>query len=281
MTHANIAVSRGSSSARADRIEIPPPPPPQPRRWRRAPRAPRALPASPDATEHAIDFMYSLGSRDYERHFQRFAASARGRSLLAERPSLLAALSDRAELARMPEGSLGRAYLEYFESNGSSRAACSRSTTACRRAGSGTRALLGSIRCAAGTGSQHPRPRSLPRAHGYPTDDVGEATLLAFSLAQFDGLAQRCSPSGCLRLHARARLELSPIRLPGLAARAPSGFPGGASLGGAAPAAARHRAATGRRDRRRRGAPGRDPARTNRAPRRAVGWSQGIGWRGR
>ena len=57
-------------------------------------------------------------SRDFERNFQRFAASARGRALLAERPSLLAALSDRGALARMPEGSLGRAYLAYLERNG-------------------------------------------------------------------------------------------------------------------------------------------------------------------
>lgn len=191
MTHANIAVSRGSSSARADRIEIPPPPPPQPRRWRRALRELRALLASPDATEHAIDFMYSLGSRDYERHFQRFAASARGRSLLAERPSLLAALSDRAELARMPEGSLGRAYLEYFESNGFEPGGL----------------LPLNHRVQARWERDEGAPRLDPMrswyrdrsilAHdlfhvltGYPTDDVGEATLLAFSLAQFGGLAQ-------------------------------------------------------------------------------------------
>ena len=49
---------------------------------------------------------------------RRFAASSNGRALLAERPSLLAALSDREVLARMPRASLGRAYLDYLDRNG-------------------------------------------------------------------------------------------------------------------------------------------------------------------
>ena len=95
-------------------FEIPPPPPPQPRRWGRALRELRRLLADPDSTEHAIDFMYALGSGDFERSFQRVAASSAGRALLAERPSLLAALRDREALARLPEASLGRAYLAYL-----------------------------------------------------------------------------------------------------------------------------------------------------------------------
>ncbi len=187
-------------------IEIPPPPAPQPLRWRRALRELRALLDSPDATEHAIDFMYALGSRDNERNFQRFAASARGRALLAEQPSLLAALSDRAALARMPEGSLGRAYLEYFESNGFEPG--------------GLLPLQRRVQ------ERWERDEAAPRldpmriwfrdrsilAHdlfhvltGYPTDDVGEATLLAFSLAQFGGRAQALLTLGAALDCARAR----------------------------------------------------------------------------
>ena len=96
-------------------LEIPPPPPPQPTHWRRAFRELRALIANPDETDHAIHLIYALGRQEFERNFQRFAASPGGRALLAERPSLLAALSDRESLARLPEKSLGRAYLAYLD----------------------------------------------------------------------------------------------------------------------------------------------------------------------
>jgi ubiquinone biosynthesis protein COQ4 len=78
----------------------------------------RTLLADPESTEKAIDFFYAIGRRDFERNFQRFVASPAGRALVAERPSLAAALSDRATLAAMPDGSLGRAYLAYLERNG-------------------------------------------------------------------------------------------------------------------------------------------------------------------
>jgi ubiquinone biosynthesis protein COQ4 len=186
-------------------LEIPPAPPSQPMRWRRALREMRALFDDPDSTEHAIDFMYALGSRDNERNFQRFAASERGRALLAERPSLLAALSDRAALARMPEGSLGRAYLEYLESNGFEPG--------------------GLVELQHRVAERWEREEGFPSydeiriwyrdrgilvhdlfhlVTGYPTDDVGEATLLAFSLAQFGGRAQALLTIGAALDCARA-----------------------------------------------------------------------------
>ena len=44
----------------------------------------------------------------------RFRQSETGRAILAERRSLLARLSDRASLAALPPGSLGRAYYEFM-----------------------------------------------------------------------------------------------------------------------------------------------------------------------
>ena len=99
-------------------VEIPPAPHPQPLRWRRALSEVRALIREPEETDHAMHLVYALGAREFERNFQRFAASASGAVLLAERPSLLAALSDRASLARLPQASLGRAYLAYLAANG-------------------------------------------------------------------------------------------------------------------------------------------------------------------
>jgi len=150
--------------------------------------------------------MYALGSRDYERNFQGFAASARGRALLAERPSLVAALSDREALARMPDGSLGRAYLEYLE-----------------RTGFEPGGLLPlQYRVQERWERDEGAPRLDPMREwfrdrsvlvhdlfhvltDYPTDDVGEATLLAFSLAQFGGRAQALLTLGAALDCARAR----------------------------------------------------------------------------
>jgi ubiquinone biosynthesis protein COQ4 len=159
-------------------------------RWRRALRELRALFACSDDTERAIDFMCALAPREYERNFRRFAASQRGRALLAERPSLLAALSDRAALSRMGEASLGRAYLAYLDRNGFEPG--------------GLLALNHRVQ------ERWEREEGMPRrdqAHAwytdrsilahdlfhlltdYGTDDLGEATLLAFSLAQLPGRA--------------------------------------------------------------------------------------------
>jgi ubiquinone biosynthesis protein COQ4 len=172
-------------------LEIPPPPPPLPTRWRRAVAEVRALIANPDETDHAIHLAYALGRREFERNFQRFAASASGAALLAERPSLLAALSDQAALARMPEGSLGRAYLAYLDTNGFAPGG------------------LLEVQFRVQTHWEHQegvpaldplrawfRDRTM-LAHDlfhvltdYGTDELGEATLLAFSLAQLGGRSQ-------------------------------------------------------------------------------------------
>ena len=173
------------------RIEIPPPPPRQPVRWRRAWRELRELIANPDDTDRALSFMYALAPGEFERHFQRFAASPSGRALIAARPALLEALSDRAALARMPDESLGRAYLAYLECNGF--------------------APGGLIAVQSRVQAQWERESGLPAldpvrswfldrtilSHDlfhlltdYGTDEMGEATLLAFSLGQLGGRGQ-------------------------------------------------------------------------------------------
>jgi ubiquinone biosynthesis protein COQ4 len=160
-------------------------------RWRRALRELRALIADPDATEHAIDLIYAFGTREFERNFQRFVASPCGRALLAERPSLLGALSDRAALGALPEASLGRAYLAYLERNGFEPDGLLRvqASVQARWEREEGFAPLDPLRAWF-------RDRSI-LVHdlfhvltGYGTDDLGEATLLAFSLAQLGGRGQ-------------------------------------------------------------------------------------------
>ena len=172
-------------------LEIPPPPPPQPTRWRRAFGELRALIADPDDTDRAVSVVYALGGQEFERNFQHFAASPSGRALLEERPSLLAALSERAALERMPGGSLGRVYLTYLDANGF--------------APDGLLTVQNRVQALWEREADWPtldplrswfRDRTL-LSHDlfhvltdYGTDGVGEATLLAFSLAQLGGRGQ-------------------------------------------------------------------------------------------
>jgi ubiquinone biosynthesis protein COQ4 len=172
-------------------IEIPPPAPRQPIRLRRAWQDLRGLIANPDDTDLAVSLIFALGAREFERNFQRFIASRGGRILLEERPVLLDALSNRDALARMDDGSLGRAYLAYLERNGF--------------AADGLLDVQNRVR------ERWQREMGLPRldpirawfrdrtilAHDlfhlltdYGTDEMGEATLLAFTLAQLGGRGQ-------------------------------------------------------------------------------------------
>ena len=172
-------------------LELLPPPPPQPVHWRRALRELRALLDDPEDTDRAIHLVYALGRREFERHFQRFVADPVGAALLAERPSLLAALSDREALARMPDGSVGRAYLAYLDANGF--------------APGGLLEVQNRVQAEWQREEGVPAPDPLRAwfrdrtilSHDlfhvltdYGTDELGEATLLAFSLAQLGGRGQ-------------------------------------------------------------------------------------------
>jgi ubiquinone biosynthesis protein COQ4 len=170
---------------------IPPPMPRRPFRWRRAWRSLRALLADPDDTEKAIDVVYAIGTGGFERTFGRVLRSPGGHALLRRRPSLAAALSDREALARLPAESLGRAYLAYLERTGFQP--------------TGLLAVQERVQ------ARWEREEGIPALDpvrswfrdrfllghdllhvvtDYGTDDVGEATLLAFSLAQAPGRAE-------------------------------------------------------------------------------------------
>lgn len=171
-------------------IEIPPSPP-LATHWRRAWRSMRQLFADSDDTAKAMDFFQAIGRHEFERSFQRFVADPQGRALLRERPSLGATLADRQALARLPEASFGRAYLAFLERNGFQAMALLELQKQVE------------LRWEAEEGVPRLDPlRAWFRerfllAHdlhhvltGYGTDDVGEATLLAFTLAQVPGRGQ-------------------------------------------------------------------------------------------
>lgn len=90
-------------------------PPVRPIEWRRAWNALKILIADAKRTEQVFEITDSLAGASFERLYQKFASHPDGQRLLAERPSLLAKLSDREALRALPVGSFGRAYVEFME----------------------------------------------------------------------------------------------------------------------------------------------------------------------
>ena len=181
------------ATARRFPVEIPPPPPTRPVQWRRALRALRELLANPDRTEKAFEVFLAIDGDQEERAFRRFLAQPSALRLLAERPCLLSRLSDRAGLAALPAGTFGRGYLDYLD-----------------RTGFAPDGLL-KVKAELETHAQSIGEEIIPLdpvrewyrqrsilSHDlwhvltdYGTDGLGEATLLAFSLAQMPGRANR------------------------------------------------------------------------------------------
>ena len=71
-------------------------------------RALRALIRNPDDTARVFDVIEALSGRTRSRLFHRFLESASGQRLLADRPDLLAQLSNREQLFALPAGTSAR-----------------------------------------------------------------------------------------------------------------------------------------------------------------------------
>ncbi len=85
--------------------------------WRKGLEALRKLMDDPDSTEYAFELVDAVDPDAHERYLGRLRKHPQGRRLLEERPRLADLLCDRETLVRMPEGSFGRAYLEFIEKN--------------------------------------------------------------------------------------------------------------------------------------------------------------------
>jgi len=162
-------------------LEIPPAPPRRPVEWRAAWRALRQLIADPTRTELVFEFIGALGGPDGEPWFQRCLRDPAGRRLLMTGSDLGTMLCDRDLLARMPEGSLGRAYLAHLDRFGldpngvieaQRRAAAERGLTADDPA---RRWFFDRVQL------MHDLWHALT---GYGADEMGEGALLAFSWPQ-------------------------------------------------------------------------------------------------
>jgi len=156
-----------------------PAPPPGRFQARRAFRLLREVIRSPDDTDKVFEFFESVGGNEGPRAFQRLAASAGGRRLLAARPRLVEVLADDAYLASLPAESFGGWYLRFRRGRGFDPAGLLEA----RDRGARARVL-----------EDEEHEWFYDRINvmhdlwhvltGYGTDELGEAALLAFSHAQ-------------------------------------------------------------------------------------------------
>ena len=165
-------------------LRVGPPMPKRPVAWRAATRSLFRLLANPERTESVFELMQAIGGQGSEPVFQSFRSIGGSGRLLHHAPDLVAALADREALAKLSDGSLGRAYLAFAERNHVS--------------------ADGLIQARDRTGLREQQPELDPARiwffdrlnpihdlwhvlTGYEADRLGEVGLLAFTIGQ------RCS----------------------------------------------------------------------------------------
>ena len=89
-----------------------------PIRWGQAFRALWALSRDLDDTTHVFRIVDALRGNSDAENVARMRESLVGRQILDERRDMLDVLADRERLRTLPEGSLGRVYLEFMEREG-------------------------------------------------------------------------------------------------------------------------------------------------------------------
>jgi ubiquinone biosynthesis protein COQ4 len=141
----------------------------------------------PEDTESGANFVLALEGRNAERLFERFRSDPKGARILSQNRDLPAALEDREALRAMPADSLGRAYLDFVETENIS----SEGLASVTRAPS-DRFL------AITTPERRIMNDRITYLHdvwhvatGYSRDLVGEACLIAFSYVQLGTRAYR------------------------------------------------------------------------------------------
>jgi len=153
------------------------------RDWRGAWRSLRTLIADTERTDAVFDLIEALEKEPDDSWLDEVRADARGRSLLEQRPNLVAHLNDRDTLARLSEGSFGRTYFDFVTRN---------KITA-----------DGLIEADEGRGDKpfdEDEARAFMSARGrdshdlwhvltgYGTDEAGELSVLAFTYGQYPSL---------------------------------------------------------------------------------------------
>jgi ubiquinone biosynthesis protein COQ4 len=141
-----------------------------------AARAMRALLRDKEDTRQVFLLMDALRGKTTIRQLAKFRKTAIGQRILAERRQLLDRLNDRAGLAQLPAGSLGRAYHEFMAAENLSADGLVEASQVLRR-GVGDELTLFRER-------NREMHDLLHIVTGYGRDPVGEACVVAFSYAQ-------------------------------------------------------------------------------------------------
>ena len=163
-------------------------------------------------TEEVFHIFRALNGGAYERSFQRFMSDPEGRKRVAEARVLPPLLDDHARWERLPEGSFGRAYIDFMQREGLTAAGLVAESL--KAAGTmETRARTDPLRLWWGDRSRdtHDMYHVLT---GYGRDALGEACVLAFTYPQHMGRglkfiatlgaleARKGMPRGCRVLRA-------------------------------------------------------------------------------
>ncbi|MEE4146396.1 MAG: Coq4 family protein [Halieaceae bacterium] len=141
-------------------------------------RSVRALIANPENTGEVFKIIEALKGDSLARAVARMEADPQGSALLRAKPDILPVLSDREGLRALPAGSLGRAYLDFVESQYLSADGL---VEASEEAPRGREKTPGEIWLANRLRDIHDLQHVMC---GYGRDELGELCLLAFMCAQ-------------------------------------------------------------------------------------------------
>lgn len=146
---------------------------------RRAARAIQKLLDDPDDTQQVFVIIEALSGRSPERNLRKLRRHPLGARLLAEKPNILELLGDRARLEAMPAGSVGRAYLDFIDSEGITAEGLVKASEV--DPGAAWHAETDLVYLRDRMRDTHDLWHTVT---GYKGDLVGEGALLAFSFAQ-------------------------------------------------------------------------------------------------
>jgi ubiquinone biosynthesis protein COQ4 len=146
---------------------------------RRAFTALSRLLRDPDDLPQVFTLIQSFSGGAPARLLRRLRGTASGARMLRERPDIVPLLSDREALRRLPDGSLGRAYLDFVESE---------DISAQGLLDANERGRVAAPELPEDLAWLHARMRDTHdlwhAVTGYKGDVLGEAGLLAFTLVQ-------------------------------------------------------------------------------------------------
>jgi len=139
--------------------------------------------ANKEDTEQVFHIIEALNGRSFEKNFWTFAARPAGHRLLQEKPYLPPMLDDHSWIRDLPEGTVGRAYIEFMEREGLSAQGLVDESEKFR---SKAREFDDDMKW---YGNRLRDTHDLFHVlSGYNRDALGEASLLAFTYSQQPGL---------------------------------------------------------------------------------------------